>query len=69
MIEMRMREKNVTNGVEVLEVEVTYSGARIDQDITVYQHRGSPRTRADTATTTKHANSHNEGSLEHVHMG
>ncbi len=55
--------------VFVMNISYQNSFNRIDQDITVYQHRGGPRTRADTATTTKHANSHNEGSLELRLMG
>jgi hypothetical protein len=64
MIEVRVRQKDVTNRIEVLEIKVTNSSARIDQDIVIDQHRRGPRACADTPTTTKHANSHNEGSLE-----
>jgi len=64
-----MRQENVTNRIEILEIEVTNTGTCVDQDIIVDQHCRGSRAGANTTTATKHANSHNEGSLELRHMG
>ena len=69
MVQMSMRQEHVPDRVEVGQFEIPDTGARVDQHIVVDKHRGGARTRTDSATATKYANSHSEGSLALVLMG
>ena len=52
VIEVRMRQEYVTNRVEIRQLQVANTGARVDQHIVVDEHCGGPRACADTATAT-----------------
>ncbi len=56
-----MRQEDMADRVQVGQRQIANTGARVDQHIVVDEHRGSARTRTDSATATKHANSHPEG--------
>jgi hypothetical protein len=61
VIEVRVCQENVTYRIQVGQRKITNTGAGVDQHIVVDEHCGGARTRTDSATATKHANSHPEG--------
>ena len=52
VIEVRVRQKDMTNRVQIFKREITDTGSRVDQDVVVNEHGRSsgPGTDAPTAT-------------------
>jgi hypothetical protein len=58
MIEVRMRQKYVTNRSQVLERQITDTGAGIDEHVIVDQHRRRTRPGTNSAAATKDSYAH-----------
>ena len=63
MVEMCVRQKDVTDRVDFFERKVAYTGAGIDQDIMVDQHRRCARAGAYAPTATQYSYTHDGGVL------
>ncbi len=70
VVEVRVRYEDVSYRLQFGKRKVADTGADVDQDVVVHEHRRGPCPRADTAAATKYSNTHNvEGSIARHHVG